>query len=196
MHFPINRPMAWLLVASVATSLAACDKADKGPKTMEQAKQEATQLERPDPGEYKQTTKITKFDVPGAPPEMVAQIKKMMEGQNNNLTYCLSKADTEKGFAEMFKKGTQGECTYDRFDASANTIDAIMTCKAGEGGSAKMTMNGTVSSTGSKVNVNVEQKNDKSPMGNANIAMELETKRIGDCKPGADSGGGKAPAAG
>ena len=196
MHFPINRPMAWLLVASVATSLAACDKADKGPKTMEQAKQEATQLERPDPGEYKQTTKITKFDVPGAPPEMVAQIKKMMEGQNNNLTYCLSKADTEKGFAEMFKKGTQGECTYDRFDASANTIDAIMTCKAGEGGSAKMTMNGTVSSTGSKVNVNVEQKNDKSPMGNANIAMELETKRIGDCKPGADSGSGKAPAAG
>lgn len=187
MHFPINRPMAWLLVASVATSLAACDKADKGPKTMEQAKQEATQLERPDPGEYKQTTKITKFDVPGAPPEMVAQIKKMMEGQNNNLTYCLSKADTEKGFAEMFKKGTQGECTYDRFDASANTIDAIMTCKAGEGGSAKMTMNGTVSSTGSKVNVNVEQKNDKSPMGNANIAMELDTKRIGDCPAGGDS---------
>lgn len=180
-----------LLLSAVAVfTLSACDKADKGPKTMEQAKKEAAQLERPDPGQYKQTTKITKFDVPGAPPEMVAQIKKMMEGQNNNLTYCLSKADTEKGFAEMFKKGAQGECKYDRFDASANTIDAIMTCKAGEGGSARMTMNGTVSRTGSHVNVNVEQKNDKSPMGNANIAMELETTRIGDCP----AGGATAPA--
>ena len=178
-----------MLVPVAALALSACNKPDKGPKSMEQAKAEAAELERPDPGQYKQTTKITKFEVPGAPPEMVAQIRKMMEGQGGNLEYCLSKADTEKGFAEMFKKGTQGDCTYDRFDASANTIDAIMTCKAGEGGTAKMTMNGTVSSTGSKVNVNVEQKNDKSPMGNANIAMELETKRIGDC-PAVES---KAP---
>ncbi len=182
-----------LLLATAVLSLSACDKADKGPKSMEQAKKEAAQLERPDPGQYQQTTKIIKFEVPGAPPEMVAQIKKMMQGQGGNLEYCLSKADTEKGFAEMFKKGTQGDCTYDRFDASANTIDAIMTCKAGEGGIAKMTMNGTVSSTGSKVNVNVEQKNDKSPMGNANIAMELETKRIGDCKPGADKAAAPKP---
>ena len=172
--------------ALLTASLAACDKADKGPKSMEQAKHEAAQLERPDPGQYRQTTKITKFEVPGAPPAMVAQIRKMMEGKGSNLTYCLSKADTEKGFAEMFKKGAQGDCKYDRFDASANTIDAIMTCKAGAGGVAKMTMNGTVSSTGSHVTVNVEQKNDKSPMGNANIAMELETKRIGDCPAGED----------
>ena len=182
-----------LAVATAVLALSACDKPDKGPKSMEQAKAEASQLERPDPGQYSQTTKITKFDVPGAPPEMVAQIRKMMEGQGGNLEYCLSKADTEKGFAEMFKKGAQGDCTYDRFDASANTIDAVMTCKAGEGGSARMTMNGTVSSTGSKVTVNVEQKNDKSPMGNANIAMELETKRIGDCKPGGDKSAAPKP---
>ena len=182
------RPILLLSATALLTvALAACDKPDKGPKSMDQAKQEAAQLERPDPGQYKQTTKITKFEVPGAPPQMVAQIRKMMEGQGGNLTYCLSKADTEKGFAEMFKKGTRGDCTYDRFDASANTIDAIMTCKAGAGGSARMTMNGTVSSTGSHVNVNVEQKNDKSPMGNANIAMELDTKRIGDCPAGGGS---------
>lgn len=176
------------VVLALVGALAACDKPDKGPKSMAQAKAEASQLERPDPGQYKQTTRITKFEVPGAPPEMVAQIRKMMEGQGGNLEYCLSKAETEKGFEEMFRKGAQGDCKYDRFDASANTIDAIMTCKAGEGGSARMTMNGTVSSTGSKVKVNVEQKNDKSPMGNANIAMELETKRIGDCPAGGDKG--------
>ena len=73
--------LAIMLVPVAALALAACDKPDKGPKSMDQAKQEAAQLERPDPGQYKQTTKITKFEVPGAPPEMVAQIRKMMEGQ-------------------------------------------------------------------------------------------------------------------
>ena len=180
------------IVLALVGALAACDKPDKGPKSMEQAKQEASQLKRPDPGQYKQTTRITKFEVPGAPPEMVAQIRTMMEGQGGNLTYCLSKADTEKGFEEMFRKGTQGDCKYERFDASANTVDAIMVCNSGEGGSARMTMNGTVSATGSKVTVNVEQKNDKSPMGNADIAMELDTQRIGDCP----AGGAKSPAPG
>ena len=186
------RPILLLTAAAAVFALSACDKADKGPKSMEQAKQEAAQMERPDPGQYKQTTKITKFEVPGAPPEMVAQIRTMMEGQGGNLTYCLSKADTEKGFEEMFRKGSQGDCKYERFDASANTIDAIMVCNAGAGGSARMTMNGTVSATGSQVKVNVEQKNDKSPMGNANITMELDTKRIGECPAGGD----KSPAPG
>ena len=76
-----------LFLATAALALSACDSADKGPKTLDQAKAEASQLQRPDPGQYKQTTKITKFEVPGAPPEMVAQIRKMMEGQGGNLTY-------------------------------------------------------------------------------------------------------------
>jgi hypothetical protein len=113
---------------------------------------------------------------------MVAQIRKMMEGQNNNVTYCLSKADADKGFEEMFKKGREGDCTYERFDATSDSIDAIMVCKGGpQGGSARMTMNGSVGKTGSKVNVNVAQKNEGAPMGNADIAMELTTTRLGDC---------------
>jgi hypothetical protein len=166
-------------------ALAACDQADKGPKTMEEAKAEARQLQRPEPGQYRQTTKVNRFDIPGAPPEMVAQIRKMMEGQNNNVTYCLSKEDADKGFEEMFKRGREGDCTYERFDATSDSIDAIMVCSGGaQGGSARMTMNGTVARTGSKVNVEVVQKNDKAPMRNANIAMELTTTRLGDCPAG------------
>lgn len=177
--------LAVLLPVLSIVALAACDSADKGPKTMDEAKAEARQLQRPEPGQYRQTTKVTKFDIPGAPPEMVAQIRKMMEGQNNNVTYCLSKADADKGFEEMFKKGREGDCTYERFDATSESIDAIMVCKGGpQGGSARMTMNGTVGKTGSKVNVNVAQKNDGAPMGNADIAMELTTTRLGDCPAG------------
>ena len=184
----MTRTLALIASAAMAVGLAACDSADKGPKTMEEAKEEAAQLERPEPGQYKQMTKITKFDVPGAPKEMVEQIRKMMEGQNNDLTYCLTKEESEKGFEEMFKKGRDGNCKYDRFDASASTIDAVMVCDTGQGGTARMTLDGTVSSTGSKVNVNVEQKNSQSPMGNATIAMEMETQRIGDCPAGGGKG--------
>jgi hypothetical protein len=183
MRFAILAPALSLL------ALAACDSAgsgdDRGPKSLDEAKAEARQMQRPEPGQYRQTTKVTRFDIPGAPPQMVEQIKAMMEGQNNNVTYCLTEADAKKGFEEMFKKGREGECTYERFDASENSIDAIMVCKGGaDGGSARMTMNGTVGRTGSKVNVEVAQKNDSAPMGNANIAMELTTTRLGDCPAG------------
>ncbi|MCA1661444.1 MAG: DUF3617 domain-containing protein, partial [Novosphingobium sp.] len=78
----MTRTLAPLALFAALAGLTACDGADKGPKTMEEAKQEAAQMERPEPGQYKQSTKITRFDVPGAPKEMVEQIRKMMEGQN------------------------------------------------------------------------------------------------------------------
>lgn len=173
-----------LTSALACLALAACDGADKGPKTLDQAKAEAQQMERPEPGQYSQTTKFTKFDVPGAPPAMAEQIKGMMQDKGETTTYCLSKEDSEKGFEEMFKKVGEGECKYERFDASASTIDAVLVCDTGQGSNARLAMSGTVSKTGSNVKVDVEQKNSKTPMGNANLAMEVSSKRIGDCPAG------------
>lgn len=170
---------AFLVLA--AAGVSACDKADSGPKTLDQAKAEARRLERPQPGQYEQTTRFTKFEVPGAPKEMADQIKGMMQSKGQVIKYCLTKEDSDKGFEEMFKKVGQGECKYDRFEASSSTIDAILVCNTGQGGSARMAMNGTVSKTGSSVKVDVQQKNDKEPMGNGTIAMEVSTKRLGDC---------------
>ena len=144
------RTLVLLSGAAALLALAACDKPDKGPKTLDQAKAEARQMERPDPGEYRQTTKITRFDVPGAPKAMVDRIRTMMEGQGGNLTYCLTQADSDKGFEEMFKKVGQGECKYDRFDATANTIDALLVCQSGQGGTARMAGPGTGASTVSR----------------------------------------------
>ncbi|MET0181166.1 MAG: DUF3617 domain-containing protein, partial [Novosphingobium sp.] len=174
------RTLLPLSVVVATLALAACDSADKGPKTLDQAKAEAKQLERPEPGQYEQTMKFTKFDVPGAPKEMVEQIKTMMQGAGQSVKYCLTKAQSDKGFEDMFKKIGEGECKYERFDASSSRIDAIMVCTNPNGGTARLAMNGSVSKTGSAVKVDVQQKDDKTPMGNANIAMEVSTKRVGD----------------
>jgi hypothetical protein len=175
------RATAVVLAALIPLALAGCNKADKGPKTLEQAKAEAKQLERPDPGKYKQVTKITKFDAPGAPPQVAEQMKKMMEGQGHETTYCLTKADSEKGFEEMFKKVAEGECKYDRFDATSGSIDAIMTCQAKDQGTMRLAMNGTVSPRGSHVKVDVQQTGAKNMPGNATIAMDVASERLGDC---------------
>ena len=167
-------------------ALAACgDGGDKGPKTLDQAKEEAKQLQRPEPGKYKQVTKINKFEVPGAPPEMAAQMKQMMGGQGQETTFCLTKEDSEQGFEGMFKQVAEGECRYDRFDATSGTIDALMVCKTGSGGTARLAMNGKVSKSGSQVNVDVEQSGEKQAGANAKIAMEVRSERIGECDAGA-----------
>ena len=171
----------FLLAATALLALAACDSADKGPKTLDQAKAEAQQMERPEPGQYSKTTKFTKFDVPAAPPAMAEQIKGMMQGKGKTSIYCLSKEDSEKGFGEVFKKVGEGICKYERFDVSASRIDAVLVCEAGPGGSSRLAMSGTVSKTGSNIKIDGQQKNDKSPMGNANLAMEVSSKRLGDC---------------
>lgn len=173
---------AVLAMLAAAASLAACDKADdKGPKTLEQAKAEARQLERPEPGSYRQVTKITKFEVPGAPPEMAEQMKAMLQGQGQEATFCLTKEDSEKGFEGMFKQVADGDCRYDRFNATSGTIDALMVCKTGTGGTARLAMAGKVSKTGSTVKVNVEQSGEKDATANAKIAMEVSSTRVGDC---------------
>jgi hypothetical protein len=185
--------LATTLGLALVLPLAGCDKPDKGPKTLDQAKAEAAQLSRPAPGQYRQTTKITRFEVPGAPPQMAERMKQMMGGTGQTATYCLSKADAEKGFEEMFKNVGKGECRYDRFDATSGTIDAIMVCKTGPSSTAKMAMNGTVSTTGSSVKVDVEQTGGSGPMDNAKIGMDISSERISDCPAGAATPSAPAP---
>jgi predicted small lipoprotein YifL len=167
-------------VLAVAT-LAGCDRSDKGPKSMEQAKEEAAKLERPKPGLYKQSMTITKFEIPGAPPEMAAQIQAAMtKAQESN--FCMTAEMANQGFRDMFDKvGKDGECKYERFDVSGGALDALLHCENATQGKGTITMTGKVGEEGSDVNVAVEQVGGQAPMANAKIAMHLVSQRIGEC---------------
>jgi hypothetical protein len=174
-----------LLLAATAAfavlSLSACGKSDTGPKTMDQAKEEAAKLERPKPGLYSQSMTISKFEIPGAPPEVAKAMQDAMtKGQEHQ--FCLTAEMAEKGYRDMFDKvGGNGECKYDRFDVSGGKIDAVLQCANATEGKGTITMSGTVSEEGSDVNVAVEQQGGKAPMANTKIAMHVTSKRIGDC---------------
>lgn len=174
-----------LAAAAAALSLSACGKsgeqADGGPKTMEQAKEAAAKLDRPKPGQYKQTMRITKFEVPGAPPQMAEQMKAAM-GQAQENTFCLTEEMASQGFREMFDKvGDKNECKYDRFDVSGGRLDAVLQCENAHEGKGQITMAGTVGETGSDVTVSIDQTGGQAPMANTKIAMHLVSERIGDC---------------
>lgn len=178
------KPTLLISAACAVLALSGCDKADKSPKTMDEAKKEASQLERPKPGLYKQSMTISKFEIPGAPPEMAAQIQAAMQkAQEHN--FCMTREMADKGFRDMFDKvGKDGECAYDRFDVSGGRIDAVLKCQSAQEGSGLITIAGKVGEEGSDVNVSVEQQGGKAPMANSKIAMHVVSQRIGDCPTG------------
>jgi len=166
----------------VALALGGCGpKDDAAPVPTDSAKAEAAELQRPEPGLYKQSLEFTKFEMPGLKPEEAEMMKGMMK-QAQPAEFCLTKEASEKGFREMFDKVREGnECDFSKFDVSGGKLDAVMACKNPEGATSTSRFAGTIAPAGSDVIVEVDQKNPKAPMENAVITMHMKTERIGDC---------------
>lgn len=180
----IGKAVIGLGLAGAVLSLAACgsEKETSGPKTMDEVKEEAAELDRPEPGEYKQTLEVTRFEVPGMPKEAADQMKQMLAAKQDDVI-CLTKADAEHGYRDMFKGVGRGkDCTYSRFDVDGGTIAAQMDCKSPQEGTATMTIDGKVSPAGSDVTVAMDVKDGQPPMGNMKMTMHMTTQRLGDCK--------------
>ena len=58
-------------------------------------------------GQWKSTMQMTKFDVPGAPPEMQAQLKSMI-GRSQSAESCMSEAEAKKGVRDFSKSAQSG----------------------------------------------------------------------------------------
>jgi hypothetical protein len=173
------------MVGLAALALAGCgskDDAKDGPKSTEQVKQEAAKLIRPEPGEYRQVMEITKLEVPGMPAEGAEQMKSAMKAAQEG-TFCLTKADADRGFKDMFNDvGKGNQCTYSKFDVDGGTLDAQMECQSQQQGKATMKMTGTVAQDGSDITVAMNTTGGPPPMGTMKMTMHMTTKRLGDCK--------------
>lgn len=167
---------------AAALLLAGCGKSGEGPKTPEQAAAEASKMAKPEPGKYRSSVKVLEFDIPGMPAAQAEQMKGMMGGKEGQATeFCLSAEDASKGYEEMVKKSSQGNCTFEKFKVASNTLDAKMTCDMGNGMKSDMTMNGTTSSTGSKIVMDINNTAPQIPGGKMHTKMEVTNERIGDC---------------
>jgi len=178
------RPVAVLpLLAAFALAACGSQTADDAPKTLEEVAKEAERMEKPEPGQYESTMKILDLSIPGLPADQAAQMKQMMGSMSSQThSFCLTEEEANQGFEEMIRKSQQGECTFDRFNATANAIDAKMTCKAEEGGDATITMKGTMHATSSTMDMEMDQNNADIPGGKMHMKMQVTSKRVGECK--------------
>lgn len=180
----MNRLVAQAVAGAAALMLVGCGSSgneSEKPPTAEQAKEAAARLKRPQPGEYRQTMEITRFEIPGMTAESVAQFKTMLAKVPAS-TYCLTEADADKGFKDMLDNlPGDTQCSYSRFDVDNGRLDAQMECRDASGATAKASMTGKIGPQGSDVNLDMEQAMPNMGDRKAQMSMHMQTVRLGDC---------------
>jgi len=174
--------MRAIIILSLAATalLAGCDSGD-APKNEEDVAREMANLDKPNPGLYRSTSQIVRFDVPGMSAEQTEQMKSMFAASDESREFCLTKDEAERGFEEMIRKLAEGNCIYDRFKVSGGKLDALLTCETGKDMQASIEMNGTMGREGSKMTMAVDQSAPGVPGGSIKMAAEVVSQRIGDC---------------
>ena len=134
------------------------------------------------PGNWKSTMAITKFDIPGAPPEVTERAKAML-GQSQSTEACMDEAQAKLGVREMSSSMQQGECTMEDFQQAGGTMSGTMVCKGSTGfGAPRMAMTGTYAPEKVTMVLSGDVTDDKLPGGKATIAMTITSDRTGECK--------------
>lgn len=173
-----------VLTVGVATlALAACGKSADAPKSPEQVAKEAAAagIARPQPGQYRVTTRVTNVSVPGMPADTAKQMQGMFSATGHSAEFCLTPQQAGMGYEEMTRRAAEGNCTYDRFTAADGKLDAAMTCQTGKGMTTKSEMSGTFSPTGSQMTMKSDATMPDMPGGGMHMEAEVVTQRIGDC---------------
>lgn len=175
--------MRFVILAAPLVAALALSACKDEPKTENQVKQEIAQMPKPKPGLYRSTSKLVSFDVPGMPKEQQDQFRQVFSQQTGR-DFCLTKAEADKGYEEMTKKLAEGNCTYDKFEASGSTLDAKLSCATGKDMKADVAMKGTMSTESSQMTMTIAQSSPQLPGKSMTITAEISSTRVGDC-PGA-----------
>ena len=180
-----------LPLAAAALALAACsskeDEQAAGPISAEDAAKAMGNLEVPRAGQYKAAIEVLEFDIPGLPAAQKDQMKAMFAGAlTSGHTYCLTQEEAENGAKDMAEKLAQGDCTFNEFKASGNSLQADMVCKDEQGLQGNVKLAGTTNKEGSDMTMQMSQKIPNMPgEGIVNMKMHMVSTRVGDCPVGA-----------
>lgn len=141
------------------------------------------------PGEWQSQVTIESFEIPGMPPEAVKQMRSAVaQNQQQDFSSCLTQEDVEQPKGKFFTGNEQ--CRYDHFTMGDGKIDAAMRCPAGQGMTQVMTMAGTYSPETYDMRMTMTGEGADGPAGKMKMAMRVQSKRVGECKPQADKTAG------
>jgi hypothetical protein len=166
--------------AALSFTLSGCGAADKKDAAAKGAAAKAPKMQ---PGEYESTMQIVRMDVPGMADDMKAKMQANLVGQKNSAKHCLTKQQADKDQGDMFKNiaANGGNCTMDSYKVNNGAVAGKMTCTGPTGSRGVMTLRGTVTDSGSDMNMIADMEDKTLPQGKAQMEMSVVTKRIGDC---------------
>lgn len=177
------RPIVLVPLALTIIAQGGCGKneAGKTDAVATEAPTVAAVKERPQPGKYRVTTRITHYSMPGMPAAAAQQMQGMFSQTGQSAEFCLTPEQASKGYEDMTRRTAQGDCRYDRFSARDGKLDAAMTCTPGQGMTTVSTVAGTFSAEGSRMKIVADAKGEHLPGGAMHMESEVTTERIGDC---------------
>jgi hypothetical protein len=172
---------------AAAILLAACggdaDTNDDGAVSGAEVAAEAANAIKPQPGQYRTTTELLEFNLPGASDEVKQRIQAQMGGAGEvtkpTLTCLTPEQASANGAQEMAKKMAEGNCTVARFDVSGGSISAEMQCVDAAGGASHVVMDGQMTSTSSTMTMTNET--DLPSIGKMQMKARVKSERVGDC---------------
>lgn len=133
------------------------------------------------PGMWKSTMTMSKFDIPGAPPEVAARAKGML-GQAQTTSACMTAAQAKAGVRDISSSMQQGDCRMEDFTQSGGKMGGTMVCTGTSGfGAPTMAMVGTYTPEKVSMNLAGEVSDGKLPGGRANVGLTITSARTGDC---------------
>ncbi|WP_305096707.1 DUF3617 domain-containing protein [Croceibacterium aestuarii] len=138
------------------------------------------------PGLYEAKTTILDFTMPqmaGMPAGMEDRLRESMAANlDKPHTYCLTPDEAKQGRGEMLKHLQDGNCSVERYDASASSVDAAMRCEMAGGISSHIKVQGTMDGDSSTMTMESTQMMPQIEGEGIHMKMRVDTKRVGDCK--------------
>ena len=129
-------------------------------------------------GQWEHTIEFTELDMPGVPAGMQDMLKQQM-GSGVTTTTCMTQEEAEKPNADFFGGEGQDNCTYEEFDRSGNKMTLRMTCDAGNGGTAKVAMDGEFGAD--SFSLSMDNTMSGGPTGDVTMKGTVSGRRLGDC---------------
>lgn len=139
------------------------------------------------PGQWELTTRMTEVDVPGAPPEMVNQMRSAMASQAQTQNRCITPEEAANPTAGMMNPTGQAQgCTFTEQTWAGGRISLAGTCPAPGGqGTVRSTISGSYTATTMETQVTAEvQPGANAPPGmpqNVRMRGTMTGRRTGDC---------------
>ncbi len=133
---------------------------------------------RMEAGRWEMTYSITDATIPGAPPEMVEQLRAQKETKNS----CLTEEEARAPLDKMMTKSSDESCTTRDMKMEGGRLSGSVTCQQ-PGGAGEMTadITGEYTKDTMKLDMEADVNSPALPGQKMEMTMRLEGRRVGAC---------------